>query len=84
MRAVMLAYFVDVTPLLGVVVGGDLVVHALLISPEEPDITEYAPLGRTYLTPLSRQTQPRTVTQPDMSSYFLDTSVAGLILDGEL
>ena len=43
MLAVMLAYFVDVTPLLGVVVGGDLVVHALLISPEEPDITEYAP-----------------------------------------
>ena len=50
MRAVMLAYFVGVTPLLGVVVGGDLVVHALLISPEESDITEYAPLEGKDLT----------------------------------
>ena len=50
MRAVMEAYYIDVTPVLGLVLGGDLVLHALFKSPETPVITEYAPLEGKDLT----------------------------------
>ena len=50
MKTAMEAYYIDVTPVLGLVLGGDLLLHALYTTPEQPMVTTYAALDVKDLT----------------------------------